>query len=164
MVWGLRNVITACTAPAAWGTVFFSSSTNVTHYFTKTCSQPLLHVYTPPSNSPVCSNFSFLLLQLLCPQSLHPAMSNCLGLGGCVSKWRTLEQPPLTTGPLPSSSVTLSAHLVRVFTTIIIIRLTHVNGWESMGKPCSYVQFINSCIFYKSHARDIFRYSFVLWW
>ena len=29
-----------------------------------------------------------------------------------------LEQPPLTRGPLPSSSVTLSAHLVCVFTIL----------------------------------------------
>ena len=30
----------------------------------------------------------------------------------------------------------------------IIIRLTHENVWESMGKPCSCMQFIKSCIFY----------------
>ena len=29
-----------------------------------------------------------------------------------------------------------------------IIRLTHVNVWESMGKPCSCIQFIKSRIFY----------------
>ena len=33
-----------------------------------------------------------------------------------------------------------------------IIRVTHVNVWESMGKPCSCMQFIKSRIFYcKSH-------------
>ena len=35
---------------------------------------------------------------------------------------------------------------------IIIIRLTHVNVWESMGKPCSCTYFIKSRISYcKSH-------------
>ena len=29
-----------------------------------------------------------------------------------------------------------------------IIRLTHANVWESMGKPCSCVQYIKSRIFY----------------
>ena len=34
----------------------------------------------------------------------------------------------------------------------IIIRLTHTNVWESMGRPCSCTQFIKSRIFYyKSH-------------
>ena len=32
--------------------------------------------------------------------------------------------------------------------TIYHIRLTHTNVWESMGKPCSYMQFIKSHIFY----------------
>ena len=35
----------------------------------------------------------------------------------------------------------------------IIIRLTHANVWESMGKPCSCMQFIKSHIFTASHAR-----------
>ena len=35
----------------------------------------------------------------------------------------------------------------------IIIRLTHVNVWESMGKPCSCMQFIKTRIFTASHAR-----------
>ena len=30
----------------------------------------------------------------------------------------------------------------------IIVRLTHANAWESMGKPCSCAQFIKSRIFY----------------
>ena len=34
-----------------------------------------------------------------------------------------------------------------------IIRLTHTDVWESMGKPCSCMQFIRSCIFTTSHAR-----------
>ena len=34
-----------------------------------------------------------------------------------------------------------------------IIRLTHTDVWESMGKPCSCIQFIRSCIFTTSHAR-----------
>ena len=36
--------------------------------------------------------------------------------------------------------------------TIYIIRLTHTNLWESMGKPCSCTQFIkNHNFYYKSH-------------
>ena len=35
---------------------------------------------------------------------------------------------------------------------MFIIRLTHTNGWESMGKPCSCMQFIKSRVFpYESH-------------
>ena len=35
----------------------------------------------------------------------------------------------------------------------IIIRLTYVNVWESMGKPCSCMQFIKSRISATSHTR-----------
>ena len=32
--------------------------------------------------------------------------------------------------------------------SVIIVRLTHTNVWESMGKPCSCTQFLKSHIFY----------------
>ena len=34
---------------------------------------------------------------------------------------------------------------------MFIIRLTHVNVSESMGKPCSCAEFIKAVFFYKSH-------------
>ena len=41
-----------------------------------------------------------------------------------------------------------------------IIRLTHANVWESMGKPCSCTQFIKSHIFYsKSRKNQVTRES-----
>ena len=42
----------------------------------------------------------------------------------------------------------------------IIIRLTHANVWESMGKPCSCMQFIQSRNFYcKSHENPYQYYK-----
>ena len=38
---------------------------------------------------------------------------------------------------------------------ILIIRLTHVNVWESMGKPCSCTQFI---IFYYKSRDNPYQY------
>ena len=35
-----------------------------------------------------------------------------------------------------------------------IIRLTHANVWESMGKPCSCMQFIKSRIFYSKSCEN----------
>ena len=35
-----------------------------------------------------------------------------------------------------------------VMVLLFIIPLTHANVWESMGKPCSCIQFIKSRIFY----------------
>ena len=34
-----------------------------------------------------------------------------------------------------------------------VIRLTHANVWESMGKPCSCIQFIKAVFFTTSHTR-----------
>ena len=36
---------------------------------------------------------------------------------------------------------------------ILIIRLTHANVWESVGKPCSYMQFIKAIFCTTSHVR-----------
>jgi len=36
----------------------------------------------------------------------------------------------------------------------IIIRLTHTNVWDSMGKPCSCMQFIKSYIFLLQVTRE----------
>jgi len=41
---------------------------------------------------------------------------------------------------------------------ILIIRLTHANVWESMGKPCSCMQFIKSCIFYCKSHENLYLY------
>ena len=41
---------------------------------------------------------------------------------------------------------------------IIIIRLTHANVWESMGKPCSCTQFIKSRIFYCKSRENPYQY------
>ena len=40
----------------------------------------------------------------------------------------------------------------------IIIRLTHANVWESMGKPCSCTQFIKSRIFYSKSRENLYQY------
>ena len=40
----------------------------------------------------------------------------------------------------------------------IIIRLTHANVWESMGKPCSCMQFIKSHIFYCKSRENPYQY------
>ena len=40
----------------------------------------------------------------------------------------------------------------------IIIRLTHANVWESMGKPCSCMQFIKSRIFYCKSRENPYQY------
>ena len=39
-----------------------------------------------------------------------------------------------------------------------IIRLTHANVWESMGKPCSCMQFIKSRIFYCKSRDNPYQY------
>ena len=39
----------------------------------------------------------------------------------------------------------------------IIIRLTHANVWESMGKPCSCIQFIKSRIFYCKSCKNWYQ-------
>ena len=39
-----------------------------------------------------------------------------------------------------------------------IIRLTHANVWESMGKPCSCTQFIKSRIFYYKSRENPYQY------
>ena len=39
----------------------------------------------------------------------------------------------------------------------IIIRLTHTNVWESMGKPCSCTQFIISRIFYYESRKNPYQ-------
>ena len=41
---------------------------------------------------------------------------------------------------------------------LIIIRLTHANVWESMGKPCSCMQFIKSRIFYCKSCENPYQY------
>ena len=41
---------------------------------------------------------------------------------------------------------------------IIIIRLTHANVWESMGKPCSCTQFIKSRILYYKSRENPYQY------
>ena len=40
---------------------------------------------------------------------------------------------------------------------IFIIRLTHTNVWESMGKPCSCTQFIKSHIFYYKSRKNPYQ-------
>ena len=40
----------------------------------------------------------------------------------------------------------------------IIIRLTHANVWESMGKPCSCTQFIKSHILYYKSRDNLYQY------
>ena len=39
-----------------------------------------------------------------------------------------------------------------------IIRLTHANVWESMGKPCSCTQLIKSRIFYSKSRENPYQY------
>ena len=39
-----------------------------------------------------------------------------------------------------------------------IIRLTHANVWESMGKLCSCMQFIKSHIFYSKSRENPYQY------
>ena len=39
-----------------------------------------------------------------------------------------------------------------------ILRLTHANVWESMGKPCSCIQFIKSRIFYCKSCENLYQY------
>ena len=40
----------------------------------------------------------------------------------------------------------------------IIIPLIHANVWESMGKPCSCMQFIKSRIFYSKSCKNPYQY------
>ena len=40
----------------------------------------------------------------------------------------------------------------------VIIRLTHANVRESMGKPCSCTQFIKSRIFYSKSRENPYQY------
>ena len=44
------------------------------------------------------------------------------------------------------------------YVKFIIIRLTHANVWESMGKPCSCMQFIKSRIFYCKSRENPYQY------
>ena len=45
----------------------------------------------------------------------------------------------------------------------LIIRLTHANVWESMGKPCSCMQFIKSRIFLLQVTRESISVLQVTW-
>ena len=38
------------------------------------------------------------------------------------------------------------------------ICLTHMNVWESMGKPCSCIEFIKSCTFYYKSRENPYQY------
>ena len=40
---------------------------------------------------------------------------------------------------------------------IFIIRLTHANLWESIGKPCSCTQFIKSCILHYKSCKNPYQ-------
>ena len=49
----------------------------------------------------------------------------------------------------------MSQRLIKAFKiSRFIIRLTHANVWESMGKPCSCVQYIKSRIFLLQVTRE----------
>ena len=50
------------------------------------------------------------------------------------------------------------SHKVSLATTVIIICLTHENVWESMGKPCSCIQFIKSSILYCKSRVNPYQY------
>ena len=39
-----------------------------------------------------------------------------------------------------------------------IIRLTHANVWESIGKPCSCIQFNKTCIVYYKSRKNPYQY------
>ena len=60
---------------------FFSSSTNVTHYFTKTCSQPLLHGLNSSFQQPCVQQF--LLSSTTAPLSSEspPSYEQLFGVG-----------------------------------------------------------------------------------
>ena len=45
-----------------------------------------------------------------------------------------------------------------VISALLIICLTHANVWESVGKPCSCMQFIKSCIFYCKSRKIPYQY------
>ena len=47
-----------------------------------------------------------------------------------------------------TSLIACSVIVLDMAVTGLIIHLTHTNVWESMGKPCSCMQFIKSRIFY----------------
>ena len=38
------------------------------------------------------------------------------------------------------------------------VRLTHANIWESMGKPCSWTQFVKGRIFYYKSLENPYQY------
>ena len=46
-------------------------------------------------------------------------------------------------------------YLIKSVINSFIIRLTHANVWESVGKPCSCMQFIKSRIFYYTHLLSL---------
>ena len=51
-----------------------------------------------------------------------------------------------------------NTHLSKTYILNLIIRLTHANVWESMGKPCSCTQFIKSRIFYCKSRENPYQY------
>ena len=69
--------------------------------------------------------------------------------------WLEMDGPELSISLIPILMVLILSSLQVQYNTyivIIIIRLTHVNVWKSMGKPCSCRYFIKSRISYcKSH-------------
>ena len=49
-------------------------------------------------------------------------------------------------------------YLIKSVINSFIIRLTHANVWESVGKPCSCMQFIKSRIFYCKSRENPYQY------
>ena len=49
-------------------------------------------------------------------------------------------------------------YLIKSVINSFIIRLTRANVWESVGKPCSCMQFIKSCIFYCMSRENPYQY------
>ena len=65
---------------------------------------------------------------------------------------------------LAVSSVRLVRHVHTMLRTMLhnngtnIYYITHTNVWESMGKPCSCMQFIKSRIFYCKSCENPYQY------
>ena len=100
---------------------------------------------TCPQQYPQLTYKTHFLLSLTWPSPFpgRSAMVSTTFAG--TQTWRKLKRL--------KQSTYMIALRARVHRGSSIIHLTHVNVWESIGKPCSCMQFRKSCIFYyKSHV------------
>ena len=116
--------------------------------------KPIEHYPTPTLNNlnitqTLYSYYSTLLLSVPTGIPLH----------GSVTTVSSVTFRPNTTNsnsdfftPVKCRDHAYNFHIAWI---IIIIHLTHMNIWESIGKPCSCMHFINSHIFYYKSCENL---------